>query len=812
MKNLTLIIVLLVISSNLLELNAQTTETDSLENLLQQHQNKDTIRVNLLNETANKLYSINIDKTLQYAEEAGKLADKLSYAKGKAESLRLIGIYNLMKSDYPQALEYLQKSLKISEELGDKSGTSKSYNYIGIIYHYQGDYPQALEYHQKSLKIKEELGDISGVSGSYNNIGLIYRYQGDYLQALEYHQKSLKIKEELGDKGGISKSYNNIGNIYKSQGDYSQALEYYQKSLNMSIEIGDRPIEAMNNKELGSLYLKQKKTKEAYSYSKKAYIIAEEVGEAELLKESSEILAKSCDALGLYKEAYKYFVVFKTMNDSLYNEEKIKKITGLEYQYKYEKEKQAAEQEQQKKDAVQAEKAKRQRTVRNSFIAGFVFMVLLVLLVLRSFLQKRKANNILAVQKEQIETQSEELKKVHEMLIEQTEKKYKKLDVQRQHVEETNRLKSEFLSNMSHELRTPLNSIIVLSNVLASQSAGKLSDEENNYLEIVERNGKKLLELINEILDLSKIESGKADIITGNISTGQLLDMIKDSLIPLAEEKKIALNLKLPKKLPMVVTDESKLYQVFTNVIGNAVKFTEKGSVDIIVKNDTKNVYVDIRDTGIGISEEALPNIFDEFRQADGTTARQFEGTGLGLAIANKTMKLLFGTIRVKSELGKGSVFTVTIPVKWMGITKDTSAEKKSIPIPTKQKKKKLSNTELPKVLVVEDNADNMITIKAILKSKYEITESYDGKDSLNKASEELPDIILLDMTLPKMDGIEVVRILKSKKKTSDIPVIALTASAMKADEESFIKAGCNDFVSKPIDRNLLFSKMDEWL
>lgn len=391
------------------------------------------------------------------------------------------------------------------------------------------------------------------------------------------------------------------------------------------------------------------------------------------------------------------------------------------------------------------------------------------------------------------------------------------LNIKSKEVEEANRLKSEFLSNMSHELRTPLNSIMSLSHVLSIQAKDKLSFEENNFLEIIERNGRKLLELINDILDLSKIETGKVDIVTGKTSTGQLLDIIKDNLTPLAEEKGIGLNLKLPKKLPMVVTDEPKLHQVFTNVIGNAVKFTEKGSVDIIVKSDSENVYVDIKDTGIGISEEALPHIFDEFRQADGSTTRKYEGTGLGLAIAYKTIKLLGGTIRVKSKLGKGSVFTITVPIKWMGIVETTYKETKPITKPKnktakKTTKKVKSMKELKNVLIVEDNLDNMVAVKAILKDKFNIIEAYDGEEGLNKANEELPDIILLDMALPKVSGIEVIKKLKSKKETKKIPVITLTAHAMEEMKELFLRVGCDDFVSKPIDQDVLLNTMNKWL
>lgn len=230
--------------------------------------------------------------------------------------------------------------------------------------------------------------------------------------------------------------------------------------------------------------------------------------------------------------------------------------------------------------------------------------------------------------------------------------------------QEASRLKSEFLSNMSHELRTPLNSIMALSHVLIKQTKEKLNDDENNYLKIVERNGKRLLLLINDILDLSKIEAGKMEIIPEYISISSLLQIVRGNMLALAEEKGLTLTLSVTNDLPKVETDELRLHQVLTNIVGNAVKFTGKGAVELKANSDSENIYIEVKDTGIGISKEELPHIFDEFRQAQGTSTRQHEGTGLGLAIANKLIRLLGGEIKVKSELGRGSVFTILIPIK----------------------------------------------------------------------------------------------------------------------------------------------------
>ncbi len=327
--------------------------------------------------------------------------------------------------------------------MGDKRGISFCYRQIGIIYFHQEDYTKALKYYQESLTIAKKLDDKKGITNLYVNIGEIYSKQNDYSKAFEYLEKCLIVARETGAKNLISWCLMAIGNNYREQGDYTEAMEYYRESLKMSIEIGFKLYEAECYVEIGSLYLIQKKTREAYIYSKNAYLLSTENGFAEILKRSSEILAKSSETLALYKEAYKYHVVFKNMNDSLYNEENTKKITAAEYQYKYEKEKKIAELEQQKKDAVQAEEAKQQKTIRNLFIAGFILMLILALVILRSFIQKRKANRILAEQKQKIEDTNEQLNQANEELNSTNEELNTTLEMVKQQKEEISFQKTE---------------------------------------------------------------------------------------------------------------------------------------------------------------------------------------------------------------------------------------------------------------------------------------------------------------------------------------------------------------------------------
>lgn len=395
-------------------------------------------------------------------------------------------------------------------------------------------------------------------------------------------------------------------------------------------------------------------------------------------------------------------------------------------------------------------------------------------------------------QAEELQDQAEELQRTSEELQEQNTE----LEAQRNQVESANKLKSEFLSNMSHELRTPLNSIMALSRVLMMQTKDKLDEDEYKYLEIVERNGKKLLLLINDILDLSKIEAGKMEILPGFISLGTLLQMIKENLQTLTEEKGLAFTLSVPDNLPKIETDESKLYQILTNIIGNAVKFTEKGKVDVSVKHDSKNVYIEIKDTGIGISKEMIPHIYDEFRQVDGTTSRPYEGTGLGLAIANKIIKILGGNISVKSVLGKGTVFSIAFPILWYEV----------ILKPQTVSFKKMSQSVKKTILVVDDDPKMIKSISEYLhEAGYKVISTSAGKKALKLAEKHQPVAITLDIIMPDMDGWEVLQKLKNNPKTKNIPVIIVSVSE---DRDTGFALGAIGYVNKPIDKKILLSEI----
>ncbi len=410
-------------------------------------------------------------------------------------------------------------------------------------------------------------------------------------------------------------------------------------------------------------------------------------------------------------------------------------------------------------------------------------------------------NQELEAQSEELQEQSEELQAQTQELQQKSEELQQQnieLEAQKKQVESANQLKSEFLSNMSHELRTPLNSIMALSQVLIMQTKNILDKEQYSYLEIVRRNGKNLLSLINDILDLSKIEAGKMEIIPKPMSVGQLLEITKENLMSLAALKNIQLELTVPAGLPKIESDETKLHQVLTNIVGNAVKFTEEGSVKILVKQNAENVFISVSDTGIGISKEMLPHVFDEFRQGDGTTSRRYEGTGLGLAIAYKITKVLGGDIKVESVLGEGSVFTIRIPIGWHENIQALNSNIEFIS-PT-------SPTNGSTILVVDDDPVTVQMISTYLKEEgFNTLIAHSGKEALQLAEKHQPFAITLDVIMPEMDGWEVLQKLKSNTKTKHIPVIAISVSN---ERDTGFALGAVGYIQKPIDRKILISEI----
>lgn len=422
-------------------------------------------------------------------------------------------------------------------------------------------------------------------------------------------------------------------------------------------------------------------------------------------------------------------------------------------------------------------------------------------------------NEELQAQSEELQVQSEELQAQSEELQAQTEE----LIAQQQQVEEADRLKSEFLSNMSHELRTPLNSIMALSQLMISRGPGKDLAQEAEYLTVIERNGRNLLNLINDILDLSKIEAGRIEINPSNIAIDRLLDWSLETVRPLLDAKGLKLNIK-PFKAREFYSDQDKVQQILLNLLSNAIKFTDCGEIEVSVsKGGSWGIAFNVRDTGIGIAEPDMMHIFDEFRQVDGSTTRLHEGTGLGLAICKKLARALGGDITVKSEQGQGSIFTLTLPSRFTPrTTMPESAEAMSAPISARSTlsvdNPVPADAAHPQVLVVEDNEVASLQIRSVLEEHgYSVQSAAGGAEGLACVRAQVPDGIVLDLMMPGVGGFEVLEQIRSTPETATLPVLILTAKELTAEDRARLSHNNIDQLIQKgsVDREQLLSAVD---
>nr|WP_268255715.1 HAMP domain-containing protein [Kitasatospora herbaricolor] len=517
----------------------------------------------------------------------------------------------------------------------------------------------------------------------------------------------------------------------------------------------------------------------------------------------------------------------------------------------------------------------------------------------------------LEARQEELERTNEELQEKAEQLAQQNrdiEIKNSEIEEARQVLEEraeqlalASRYKSEFLANMSHELRTPLNSLLILAKLLSDNNEGNLSPKQVEFADTIHGAGSDLLQLINDILDLSKVEAGKMDVRPAKIALVQLVDYVEAAFRPLTVDKSLDFAVRVSPELPVTLhTDEQRLQQVLRNLLSNAVKFTDSGAVDLYIRPagadvpqhvreqlleagaigdpDEELVAFSVSDTGIGIPGNKLREIFEAFKQADGGTSRKYGGTGLGLSISREIARLLGGEIHAESELGRGSTFTLYLPLRseapdpsvherptapavrasvgvtpvgtpvpvgenpaehWAQEVRELAEERRRGAV--ERRRAAAAEEGLPRqqtepaarpgavarpdgrfdgrfdgeqVLIVDDDIRNVFALTSVLE-QHGLTVLYaeNGREGI-EVLEQHEDValVLMDIMMPEMDGYATTEAIRRMPQFSGLPIIALTAKAMKGDREKSIEAGATDHITKPVETDHLLTVMHHWL
>ncbi len=599
-------------------------------------------------------------ESIKLFELALKVAEEASYKKGKAMALNGLGVGHFYLGDFPTALKYHFQSLEISKGRNDKKWMANSYNNIGLIYHYQGDYPSSLECHFKSMKIMEELGNKKGLSDSHSNIGKIYEQQGEYLVALEQYHKSLELREQLVDKIWAANSYRSIGKVYEIIGEYSSALEYHFQSVDIMEDLGDKYGIANAHNFIGEVYLKLKDYPSALRHQKlalnlyneinaKAYATvplldmgkillatqqyddailylqkatehAKEVGRSDIIRDGAEQLSLAYEQTGNYKEAFRNMQLFKTMADSLKNQEITKQITSQAMQYDFDKKEALAKIAQDKKNLEQQQQLQTQKYYTSASIGGALALLIIALLVYSTQRKQKKANHLLAKQKEEIQTQAEELKAYDQMV--------------------------------SHDLKGPIAAIVQWVELLSENLNETISEENKQILDRIEKQCKKSISLIHGILDFASAE--KSVKFESNVDINSIVNEVRSAYSSTIQEKNAVIrHSELPKVQNAVPV---KVYQLLYNLIGNALKFQQPNTQPEIKIYDLGNSGFVIEDNGIGFDKSRSSDIFKPLTRL----TNQFEGHGIGLGTCKRIVDIHGWDIAVDSEVGKGTKFVIT--------------------------------------------------------------------------------------------------------------------------------------------------------
>lgn len=767
-------------------------------------------QVNILNSLSRELFVYEVDRAMQCAREARKLAGEIQYPRGIAMSLNNEALCCRIKSDFRKSKQVATEALKIFETIPDKGGQADALNNIafaevnlddyenalqhglkalslaqesgekymeafaclvtGMVNELLGDYPQAIEYHLKSLSLSREAEDVANEGASLINLGIVFRKIGQRDKAKENFENAYRLFQDLNIQLLEASSLYNLGTSYGEFGDHERALDYLRRSLQIQRDIGHAMGQGACYLNIGIMLQRMKRYTEAEENIRQSIELAKSFG-----KKSQECKGKLYLAEVYLDQRDEWEAI--TILEEAFNEAEIYGIKEIRFQI--------------------LNALSRAFELKGDFRKAFSFY-----------------KDGAALREELINEEStrknQGLMLLHDVATAQRERQIALRDKER--AEQSEKFKEQFLTNMSHEIRTPMNAIVGLVELLSKTSVNPL---QSKYLNAIRQSSDNLLGIIQDILDFSKIEAGKIELEAISFSVRECLEAIHNAMHYKADEKNISFEYHVDEKIPdLLCGDPVRLKQIFINLVGNAIKFTEQGSVKIcasIHKQEDALTWIafTVEDTGIGIPDDKHHDIFKSFVQASSSTTRKYGGTGLGLSICKHLAEMQNGSISVKSKLNIGTVFTFIIP--YGEAVEEPATSSKSVAPETIPEMNGL------RVLLAEDNKFNQMVAVDSLQSlipnvKIEVAEN--GKRAIEKIHETLFDIVLLDLQMPEMDGYETTRLLRHDENSliREIPIIALTANATKSEREKCLNHGMNGYIAKPFQSKELVYQMQQVL
>lgn len=785
---------------------------------------------------------------LEYYKKALLISQQIYDTASMATTLINLGaIYQELDSGF-LALEYNYQALKLNEKINDKPNVANILSNMGFLSKKTRNNKAALEYYERALEINEEIQNNLGAASVLFNIGALYNDLEDYNMANDYLTRALTIAKATDSKKILKDIYNSFYDLYVNKGDHKKALEYYILHIELKdsiyteesrAQIAD--IETKYETEKKDLQLKEnqilleKNESELrsqriliiaaffillliiifsalllrqFNLKKKANILLEEQNfeinnqKEEIFRQARklEITNRELEKLSIVaSETDNAILIANSNGDIEWVNDGFIRLYGYNLEeYKMTQNSNLFKSSSHPEITELFEKAvllKESVMYSSQFINKFGKTVWSQTTLTPIFGKNNEVRLIVA-----IDSDITQLKHVEEQLV-----------LAKNEAEKANNVKSEFLANMSHEIRTPMNAVLGFADLLGTI----ISDhKQKSYVESIKSSGKSLLILINDILDLSKIEAGKLEIQYAPLNLKPVLKEIEQIFSIKIMQKNLEFISDIDPGIPeSLILSEARLRQVLFNIIGNAIKFTETGYIKLKSKviresNDNKQIdlLISVEDTGIGVPKAQHERIFKSFEQQDGQDEKKFGGTGLGLAISKRLVNLMGGEIIVKSEVGKGSTFEILLHDVIVSHEKTETMVEKLFDYENIQ-------FEAATILVVDDNPTNRNLIKEIFdRTKINTIFAEDGQAAIITTREHKPDLILMDIRMPVMDGFEAVKIIRKDKSIKNIPVIALTASVLGGSMDEIKKKGFDSYLMKPTLISELFYEVCNYL
>lgn len=771
----------------------------------------------------------NTDSALVLSKQMLDVAQKKRNSKYEIEANTLMGTVYFELKEFSTGEETYTKGLELAKTIKDSVLYADKLFSLGYLYAKYDDYTNAFKTLQISQKLYRKLGDALNEGWSVAHQGFIYRDLGDYKEAEKYHREHLQLSKKHSIKKSVSAAYGNLGEVYHKLGDLPKSIKHWEKAISLSKEIGLEEYASIGTGKLLEIYIAEKQYSEAVTYLNEYKTVTNQFDTPKYARNfAMNIHLWQCQidyGLGNYNKALKecedclkihnanHWNPESDLLKSLYevNKKLNRNATALDYFEKYQ-------------IAIDDEKKDKARTEIQSIVFNNQ-------LVTDSIAQAQEKKLLNATYQEGLRKKNREknLFIIIGLLVLLIAAAYflisKRIAAREsKRLKEVDQLKSSLFTNITHEFRTPLTVIKGITGTIKSNLENKEHGDLENSLKIIDRNSNILLNLINEMLDLAKIESGTMELNLVQADSIPFTKYLTQSFHSVAEEKSIDFSVHCTIEGLEMDLDVNKFTAIVTNLLSNAIKFTSQhGEVEVhidkIQENNIDYFSLKVRDSGLGISQEEQLHVFDKFYQADNSSSKLQKGTGIGLALAKEFVELMHGSIHVESTLGKGSVFNVKIPITNNAVQSDDSElfsyssifKTDVVPIiPNEHQLSDDNNKDTPLVLIVEDNLDVAHYIKTCLAEKYQVLHEPNGAKGIEMALEKIPDIIICDVMMPVKDGFEVCESLKTDELTDHIPIIMLTAKATFEDRIAGLSHGADAYITKPFEKTELLTRIEQ--